>query len=72
MDLRIGQILWLTHVPFRAQWRVINIIDAGAELEYTGRVEFVGFKRIVHADVGTPLTSSPDHAFLGRAHWPRG
>jgi hypothetical protein len=68
--IKVGDKLWLAHPPFLAQWEVIEIKDAGAVLRHTGEVHFTGYGRTQTAEDGTVLTTSPEHAWLGKAHWP--
>lgn len=68
--IKVGDKLWLRHPPFRALWTVIKITEHGAVLEYAGQVEFTGYGTTQTADNGTVLTTDPDHAWLGKAHWP--
>jgi hypothetical protein len=67
--LTVGDVVELRHGPFVSTWRVEKVIDAGAVLVWSGSVGFAGYDTPIDAPNGTPLTHSPTHEFLGRAHW---
>lgn len=68
-ELQVGDLVTLTHGPFRATWKVIELIDVGARLRYEGDVVFAGYGQPLTAPNGNVLTTDPAHSFLGRAHF---
>lgn len=68
-ELKVGDVVPLRHGPFRAHWRVKELIDAGALLEWTGEVEFVGHRYHHEAPNGTVLSEDASLSFVGRAHF---
>lgn len=69
-DLRVGDRVSLRDGAFKATWKVVEIIEAGARLAYEeGTVRFVGYDHNATAPNGAQLTGAPDQGFIGRAHW---
>jgi hypothetical protein len=68
-DLAVGDVLQLEHGPFTSDWKVVEIGEHGAILEYRGLVHLTGFKRLIAAPNGTVLTKSLNQEWIGRAHF---
>lgn len=69
-ELVIGDRIEQQHGPFVATWEVVEIIDAGARLQYCGDVRFIGHRAGLTGANGEDLTADRMQSFLGRAHWP--
>jgi hypothetical protein len=70
-ELNKGDVIAQQHGPFRSMWKVADITEAGAVLDYIpGSVNFTGHGHTLDALNGKPLTSDVNQSFLGRAHWP--
>jgi alkylated DNA nucleotide flippase Atl1 len=68
-DLQVGDRIECQDGPFKSIWKVVEIIDAGAVLEYDDHVEFVGYSARAQAPNGAWLTSNTTQSFIGKAHW---
>lgn len=70
VELQVGDTFWEQCGPFLAHVIVVGVVPGvGAELQYTGETELVGFPGRLTAPDGTILTTDAMHGFLGRAHW---
>lgn len=68
-DLKVNDLIRLTHGPFVSTWRVKKVTTAGARLEYQHVVQFVGYEKCQYAPNRTRLTFTGAEEFIGRAHW---
>jgi hypothetical protein len=67
--LHVGDVLQLEHGPFTSDWKVVQIKEHGAVLEFAGMVFLTGFKRPITAPNGVQLTDTVYQEWLGRAHF---
>lgn len=68
-ELVVGDVLQLIHGPFTSDWKVVEIAEHGAILEYDGGLQLTGFEHLLTAPNGTELTRKLGQEFIGRSHW---
>ena len=68
-ELAVGDILRLKHGPFTSDWKVVEIKEHGAVLEFVGMIQFAGFRHLISAPNGKMLTHSTNQEWLGRSHF---